>query len=50
MGTLFTLFVIPVVYTYLVSREVTRATPAEEQALAAAIDLPSSAKRLEAAE
>jgi multidrug efflux pump len=50
VGTLFTLFVIPVVYTYLASRKVTLATPAEEQALKAAIDLPGSAKRLVAAE
>ena len=49
VGTLFTLFVIPVVYTYLVSREVKRASPDEERALAAALTLPKR-KQLEAAE
>ena len=35
VGTLFTLFVIPVVYTYLASRTVKHASRAEEEALAA---------------
>ncbi len=50
VGTLFTLFVIPVVYTYLTSRNVTRhASQAEEEALAAALNLPAR-KRLAPAE
>ena len=50
VGTLFTLFVIPVVYTYLASRKLTlRASRAEEEALAAALRLPPT-KQLEAAE
>jgi multidrug efflux pump len=49
VGTLFTLFVIPVVYTYLASRTVKPATRAEEEALAAAIAVPKP-KRLQAAE
>ena len=49
VGTLFTLFVIPVVYTYLASRTVKQATQAEEEALAAAIVVPKP-KRLQAAE
>jgi multidrug efflux pump len=50
VGTLFTLFVIPVVYTYLASRKPTlHASPAEEEALAAALNLPAR-KRLAAAE
>ena len=49
VGTLFTLFVIPVVYTYLTSRNVHRATAEEERALAEALTLPER-KRLEAAE
>jgi multidrug efflux pump len=49
VGTLFTLFVIPVVYTYLTSRTVKQATRAEEEALAAAIAVPKP-KRLQAAE
>jgi multidrug efflux pump len=49
VGTLFTLFVIPVVYTYLTSRNVHRASAEEERALAEALSLPER-KRLEAAE
>ena len=49
VGTLFTLFVIPVVYTYLASRTVKHATRAEEEALAASIAVPKP-KRLQAAE
>jgi multidrug efflux pump len=49
VGTLFTLFVIPVVYTYLASRTVKQASRAEEEALAAAIAVPKP-KRLQAAE
>jgi multidrug efflux pump len=49
VGTLFTLFVIPVVYTYLASRTVKHASRAEEEALAAAIAVPKG-KRLQAAE
>jgi multidrug efflux pump len=49
VGTLFTLFVIPVVYTYLTSRNVHRATAEEERALAEALTLPER-KRLQAAE
>jgi multidrug efflux pump len=49
VGTLFTLFVIPVVYTYLTSRTVKHATRAEEEALAAAIAKPKP-RRLQAAE
>ena len=49
VGTLFTLFVIPVVYTYLTSRTVKQASRAVEEALAAAIVEPKP-KRLQAAE
>ena len=49
VGTLFTLFVIPVVYTYLASRTVKQASRAEEEALAASIAVPKP-KRLQAAE
>jgi multidrug efflux pump len=49
VGTLFTLFVIPVVYTYLASRTVKPASREEEEALAAAIAVPKP-KRLQAAE
>jgi hypothetical protein len=41
--------VIPVVYTYLASRTIKRASLAEQEALAAAIALPKR-KRLQAAE
>ena len=49
VGTLFTLFVIPVVYTYLTSRTVKHASRAEEEALVAAIALPKK-RRLAPAE
>jgi multidrug efflux pump len=49
VGTLFTLFVIPVVYTYLVSRTVKQASRDEERALEEAIVLPTP-KRLKPAE
>ena len=49
VGTLFTLFVIPVVYTYLTSRTVNHASRAEEEALAAAISVPKR-RRLAPAE
>ena len=49
VGTLFTLFVIPVVYTYLTSRTVKHASRAEEEALVAAIAVPKK-RRLAPAE